>query len=339
MKMFEDTFGILGEVHAPEPNSGRSTIYLIERNLSLLFPDLDLIEIEFQAGKQLIDILAYDHKCRTLVIVEYGKQQSVAAQVAAYEKAVRERKAAFESALASKRPALADTPINWPRLRRIFVRRNFTRDEIEEFEQDDLVDLCELIQHKDRLIINQLGKEHAHRYPAAGGRRARQSEELEPYSESEWFNTKHSGYPLPNARELYFQLKNEILGAFPRIRHAQTKSYAKFYLEGGKTVCTVTCTSYSVNLVYATSKADSLPVNDFVKLSTARTNRRGLHYSVLFGWSDVQKALEYVGTACRLQSVGYSQGGRWKDQAPVLREIESAGDGDGPRASGAPKRA
>lgn len=140
--------------------------------------------------------------------MEYGKQQDVAAQVAAYEKAARERKAAFESVRASTRPALAETPINWPRLRQIFVRRNFTRDEIEEFEQDDLVDLCELIQHKDRLILNQFGKEHAHRYPAAGGRRERQPAELEPYSESEWFTTKHSGYSLPDAQELYFYLKN-----------------------------------------------------------------------------------------------------------------------------------
>ena len=68
-------------------------------------------------------------------------------------------------------------------------------------------------------------------------------------------------------------------------------------------------------------------MNDFVKLSTARTSRRGLHYSVLFGRSYVQKAMECAGTACRLQRVGYSQGGRWKDQAPVSREVlESAGD-------------
>ena len=334
VKIFEDVFGILYDMHDHRLNSGRSPQYLIARNLSLLFPDLDLVDTEFEVGGQLIDVLAYDHKCRTFVLIGYEKQsQSVAAQAAAYDKAVRKNIQACESALVAKRPALTDVPINWPRLRQIFVQSNFTRDEIAEFEQDDLVDLCELIEYPDGLIINPLGKEHIHRSSPADGRRAQQPEISEPYPESEWFNTKHGGYPLPDARELYFQLKNEILGSFPRIRHAQTKSYARFYLEGGKTVCTVTCATYHINLVYATSKADSLPVNDFVKASKTRTTGRGLHYSTLFGWSDVQKALEYVGTTCRLQSVGYAQGGRWKDQVPVLREIISAGDaGDGPHA-------
>lgn len=117
------------------------------------------------------------------------------------------------------------------------------------------------------------------------------------YSESDWLDGKYGGTSVSKStRNLYFALKQGMIDMFPRIKYTQQKLYAKFYLEGGKTICTVGCTKDKLDLVYATNDMGLLPLNDFVEdVSEVGHHGSGKHRSRLLHKPDIPRALEYVG--------------------------------------------
>ena len=278
---------------------------LVAQNLDRIFPGLEWVQNQFSVGNRIIDILAYDPRRRMFVIIECKKKDAeMATQVAVYDRMVTNNKSKCELALVKKNPSLNNIKFNWSKVPKIFVKSCFTKNEIEAFLQIDDVILCEVRAFSDGLIVNQFGQEPERRpighvkRPQTHSTRTASANAPKQYSEVDWLDSKRSGNPLPETRDLYFELKNEILHKFPKLKHVQTKAYSAFRIEGGKVVCTVLCRKRHLTLRYKTNKPDSLPENDFVKFAHIRGH--GHYSSQLRQQSDISRALEYVEMTYRL---------------------------------------
>lgn len=248
-------------------------------------------EFTVEKGKRL-DTLAYDTKERAFVIIEYKKKSKLdmVAQVDGYMNAVMRNKE--KCLLELPDPKVARKSTIWKNTRMIFVKPRFKQDEIEFAFSRGSIDLCAVHKYPGGWLIHHI-TEHKHRGSTADERLTRQSE-------SNWLDSKRGGNPLPETRDLYFELAKKMCDQFPKIQQVKKKAYVGLYLDG-KLVCRITFSRRHLNLMYNTSKDDSLPVNDFVKL--VRDARRGRHSSKLQQKSDIGRALECVGML--YQSAGH----------------------------------
>ena len=277
---------------------------IVEDHLSLFFPDLEMVQHKPNVGGKQPDTLAYDPNLRTFVIIEFKKKRrmEMALQVAMYKELVKEHKNDCVVPMLEKNPRFDKRTVNWSKIRTIFVKPGFTRKEIEAYGQRDLVDLCEVHKFQDKLIVNQFGKDPGYRSSlAVDTRLGRPNSRTRWHSKSDRLDSKHSGNPLPETRDLYRELEKKICDKFPNIKPRKTKAYFGFYLDN-KLVCRVKPSRHYLTLHYNTNSADSLPEDDFV--TSVSDTGRGLHRSKLLQTSHISRALVYVGML--YQSAGYS---------------------------------
>ena len=327
MRIFEDKNGHLKEMDYPGFKKEKELHHIVDDNLDLLFPGLSFVERECEVGSKKLDTLAFDHNNREFVIIEYKREKGMemANQVAVYKEMVKKNPDTCVLALRDNLGSpLKKKDIKWKNTRMIFVKPDFSKQEIEILNTESLVDLCAVRKYPGGLIVHHLGTEYKSRsrqrkpknteprLPPTGRRRRSPEGQTNQYLEADWLDGKYLGPKIPEStRSLYFDLKQAILSTFPGIEYVQQKLYAKFYLEGGKTICTVACTKDKLDLVYATNDMGLLPLNDFVEdVSDVGHHGPGKHRSRLRHKRDISRALVYVG-------IRYSRlSGKKPDPAP-----------------------
>lgn len=292
---------------------------LVAQNLDRIFPGLEWVKNQFSVGGKIIDTLAYDSRLHTFVIIEYKKDNKpMLEQVTLYKKKIKDNQADCVLELQRLYPTAKKRDIAWGKTRMIFVKPDFTKDEISLLDTDPQLDLCAVKQYSVGLVVHHLGNEpkhHSRRRPLSSVGSTRTGSKTKQYSEADWLDSKRSGNPLPETRDLYFELEKKIRNKFPNIKPKKTKAYFGFYLDG-KLVCRVTFSKRHLTLQYKTDRKDSLPVNGFVK--RVSDVGRGLHSSQLQRKSDIGRALEYVGTM--YQSAGHSLESDSEDENDRLRQ-------------------
>lgn len=306
MRIFEDTGGTLNEMPHLGFKKEKEIQRMVEHNLDVIFPGLEMVRSEFRVGGKRIDTLAYDPKGRVFVIIEYKKRDGaeMTDQVSVYRDTVMTNQSDCELALIKKYGRVIDTNnIRWPKTRVIFVKPDFTKQQIDAWGRKDLVDLCEVRKFQDAWIVNQFGKTDAFKpksqYDARHRPPRNSSSDSKQYSESAWLAGKsHCPPATPQNRDLYFTLKDRMFAEF-QIKHVQKSRYAGFYADTDL-VCCVQCQKHGLKLIYATRKPDQLPLNNFVEPMPPR--RWGRHFSILQQQSDIVQALEYLRITYDLKS-------------------------------------
>ena len=245
IRMFRSVFGKEGHsIEEVEPERGfeteREMQTLIEKNISVVFPNHKFIRSEFPIGNKRIDTVVFDTMTNSFVLIEYKNVMSkgVLEQAAAYLKQLELQGPAFVLAYnETTSPALKKSDVVWDKSRMVVVAPSFTSD------QRDLatllnVQLYQIIRYKSGIMmISGVTKQK-------NGADGEEPKDAEKKYLKKW----GSNVTVP----LYDELKNALCQQIPDAKIQTTKYYIKC-VSSGKIVCTVQVLKKSIKLCYNTS--------------------------------------------------------------------------------------
>lgn len=134
----------------------------VDSNLELVFQGLVLVKSKFKIGNKEIDTLAYDRTNDTFVIIEYKKAKGMemADQVSVYNGMVKKYQADCVLALRDNLGLqVKKTDVKWNNTRMIFVKPDFSKQEIEVLNTEKMLDLCAIRKYPGGLVVHHLGAE------------------------------------------------------------------------------------------------------------------------------------------------------------------------------------
>lgn len=292
MRVFETGRGGLEEIQEIRFKNEREIHSTIEKNLAVLFPDLELVKSEWTIKDNRIDTLAFDNRTKAFVIIEYKKARNsdIYSQGRTYYNTLRQNKDSCVLLLSTRRAKVMDSKdIDWDKTHLIFIMPSFTKRQIEASNSDDLLDikLYEIHKYPTHLIVSRVDSAEPPPDPPPP-----------VYSEADWLAGKYGPKPLPHVRDLYFVLKNALITQF-QLEHFQRKKWASFRLNGVE-VCSVVLQKHKLRIVYSTFKKGLLPLNDFIDdVSEVGKLGRGNYRSDIETESDARRAVEYVARVCQ----------------------------------------
>ena len=293
MRVFETGGGGLEEVQEIRFKNEREIHRTVEKNLAVLFPDLELVKSEWIIKGNRIDTLAFDNRTKAFVIIEYKKARNsdIYSQGRTYYNTLRQNKDSCVLLLSTRRAKVMDSKdVDWDKTHLIFIMPSFTKRQIEASNSDDLLDikLYEIHKYPTHLIVSRVDSAEPPPDPPPPP----------AYSEADWLAGKCGPKPLPHVRDLYFVLKNALIAQF-QLEHFQRKKWASFRLNGVE-VCSVVLQKHKLRVVYSTFKKGLLPLNDFIDdVSTVGKLGRGNYRSDIETESDARRAVEYVARVCQ----------------------------------------
>lgn len=304
MRVFETGRGGLEEIQEIRFKNEREIHSTIEKNLAVLFPDLELVKSEWTIKDNRIDTLAFDNRTKAFVIIEYKKARNsdIYSQGRTYYNTLRQNKDSCVLLLSTRRAKVMDSKdIDWDKTHLIFIMPSFTKRQIEASNSDDLLDikLYEIHKYPTHLIVSRVDSaEPPHQSRPSSRLRSHQKSPISVYSEADWLAGKYGPKPLSRVRDLYFVLKNALIAQF-QLEHFQRKHWAPFRLNGVE-VCSVVLRKHKLQIIYSTSNKRLLPLNDFIyDVSKVRHLGRGNYCSNIKTESDVWRAMEYVASVCQ----------------------------------------
>ena len=204
---------------------------LTEKNLHNIF-NLQVVKSEFSLNGLRIDTLAYDNENNSFVIIEYKRDKnfSVIDQGYAYLSLMLNNKADFILEYNENcNKNLKRENVDWSQSRVLFISPAFSKYqqqainfkdlpielwEISKFE-NDLVQYSRLKSHETSESINKISKK--------SDAVERVSEEVKVYTEDDFVS-----FCSEEIKELYFELKNQILGIDDNIEVVPKKKYIAF---------------------------------------------------------------------------------------------------------------
>ncbi|MGL4669114.1 MAG: DUF5655 domain-containing protein [Methanobacteriaceae archaeon] len=206
---------------------------LTEDNLEMIF-NLKFISTEFRLNNLIIDTLAYDAESKAFVIIEYKNIRtfSVIDQGFAYLALLLNNKADFILEYNEKMGTiLKKRDVDWTQSRVIFVSPNFTKYQQQAIEFKDLpIELWEIGKYSNNTVLfNQLKSPDTNESIntiTKNNRMTKLITGVKVYNEEDHLN-KISEEEVKN---LYYNLKNKILGLDEDIKFNVTKAYLSFSL-------------------------------------------------------------------------------------------------------------
>ena len=166
MRVFEDRNGSLEELGQQDFKKERELHRTVDSNLELIFQGLVLVKSKFKIGNKEIDTLAYDRTNDTFVIIEYKKAKGMemADQVSVYNGMVKKHQADCVLALRDNlglQVKIED--VKWNNTRMIFVKPDFSKQEIEVLNTEKMLDLCAVRKYPRGIVVHHLGAERKRR--------------------------------------------------------------------------------------------------------------------------------------------------------------------------------
>ena len=260
----------------------------IENNLKVFFNNLEFLKTEFPITERYrVDSVVYDNKEKCFAIIEYKKNTAKAFdQGGAYIKVLNDHKEKFVLLYNNKKDQHKEnTDFNWDKSYVIFIASEFTPYQIEMAQSPNHpYQLYKIIQYQDGIIILEHIGNDSTEPPLPP--------EVDP---EERYINENSG---PETRELYFKIRDKILGKFKSLELNPQKSYIAFILkQNGKTVCTVDIRKKSkIKIIYTITKSDNVLLpTDFVK-DVAGIGKLGLgdYLSEIKNDEDIEQAIQYI---------------------------------------------
>lgn len=233
MALFRQKQGKLTPLQEKRIDLEKDIQQLTEYNLPTVF-GYDFVISEFQLKGLRIDTLAFDRQLNTFVIIEYKRDRSfsVVDQGFAYLSLMLNNKAEFVLAYnESKEDNLKSKDIDWSQSKVVFVANSFTPYQLNAVNFKNLpIELWEAHSYEDLLSYNRVKvSETTESITAVSKSKAVQdvSKEVRTFTTSDHFRT---GYE--QAKALYDDLRERILGLDGRLEENPTKYYIGFALNG-----------------------------------------------------------------------------------------------------------
>jgi predicted transport protein len=206
---------------------------ITEANLKLLF-GLELVKSEFELKGLRIDTLAFDPESKGFIIMEYKRDRnfSVVDQGMAYLNLMLNNKADFILEYNERKsPGLKRDDVDWTQTRVIFVAPEFTKYQQHAIGFKDLgIQLWEVHKYKNNLVVfNEIKPFEATESISTIAKTSKNpevqriSEEIRVYTEEDLLKTCNN-----EIKDLYHELKNQILSLGNDIEVRPTKKYVGF---------------------------------------------------------------------------------------------------------------
>lgn len=196
----------------------------VEKNLDAVF-GLNFLQTEFNLHGFRVDTVAFDEENRSLVIVEYkkGEDYSVIDQGFTYLNLLLTYKAAFQILLLDRLGKKMN--VDWSQSKVVFVANSFSEYQLGAIAMKDLpVELWRYTLFEDGLIefeqVKPATMEVSIKSLKPGKAFERVSEEIKVYTLE-----SHLNKGSETVRELYYELRDEILGLDSQIKENIKKHY------------------------------------------------------------------------------------------------------------------
>jgi len=206
---------------------------ITENNLSIIF-GLDFVSSEFALQQFRIDTLAFDEETKSFVIIEYKRDKSfsVIDQGYAYLALMLNNKADFILEYNEKKKKnLKREDIDWTQSRVLFLANSFTTYQQNAINFKDLpIELWEVKKFDNQTILyNQLKSAEAKESIKTVSKNKTiesVSREVKKYSIDDHFRP---GWE--NSRELFEELRTQVLEIDPRIEEKPNKLYIGYQID------------------------------------------------------------------------------------------------------------
>lgn len=266
MRVFQDTDDSSHELKPDNFPKEEIQHKWVESNLSLLFPNLELIKRKMQIASKIPDTIAYDHDANTFVAIEYKNKRS---------DTVREQAESYRINMDKYRSDLAMTYnehfsvrkkkswFTWEKMYVVIIAPEFNSQQIEVADSKDTECLYELKRFKNGLVtLRFVGGDHK---PIDT---VKESKEDARKSKSSNNGSKTHVRVYGSKNPFYAVVRDSIQAAFPRMREYPTKWYANFGRDKKRHLCTVRANDNTITVYYGRKK--NLAKDDFIQHSRWR---------------------------------------------------------------------
>lgn len=245
---------------------------LVEKNLSIVFPELEFVYSEFPIGGLRIDSVAFNIESKSFAIIEYKniKHGGVLDQGMAYLDLLEDKKEAFLLLYSDVKGKLFKMDeIEWEESKVIIIAPEFTVHQLRSANRTkDPIELYEICRFDDEIITLQRIQKNNDFQSKSKSNNVHETIRLSEYSEDDYLDGKYfkNKKPNENTKKLFRVTKARILESFSELEVKQKKKYAGFYsTKDGSAICTIEVTATSLKLYYSTTKTDILPKTPFVR--------------------------------------------------------------------------
>lgn len=254
-------------------------------SLRVIFPDLEIVGHEICLKKYRFDTVAFNVKTKSFVLIEYKKVQNdqALAQGLAYLEALIGNEGNFLEACRDKsNKKYEKNDVVWDKTKVVLIAPKFTDRLLKAAEQTkDRIELHRITKYENKIMTVEV---------MVGPKQGNGAEG--PIGEDE--NVVDG---------LYDNLKKALYEDL-HLKKKETKSYEKWILENGKTVCTVAKQAKSLVLCYTTKSldrdgSDKVFVRCMIE-NGKKVGKRGSgsYMSKIQSSKDVKRAVQYLKQVC-----------------------------------------
>lgn len=273
---------------------------MVEKNLDVIFPELEFVISEYQLDDLRPDTIAFNKESRSFAIIEYKnvKHGGVVDQGMAYLDLLEEKREAFILLYKKIKGHLYEIKdINWDETRVIIISPEFSPHQLRAGNRtNEPIELYRIRRYENGILgFERIEQRNDNRTKS----KSRDSAivRLSEYSEDDYLEGKH-GTQIPNeyTKTLFFKLKNKILDTFLEVENKQKKKYVGFYSKkDGSAICTIEVKKTKLDLCYSTTKKGVIPVDSFVKDWTGKGHWGiGDYMSEITNETDIERALPLI---------------------------------------------
>lgn len=280
---------------------------LVERNLNVIFPELEFVTTEYSLEGLRIDSVAFNTETNSFVIIEYKnlKHGGVLDQGLAYLDLLEARPDAFILLYNDVKGKLPPKEIEWEESKVIIIAPEFTPHQLRSANvTKHPIELYQISRFDDEIIALQR-IEKTRDSPNKTKTKNTPSIRLIEYSEDDYLAGKYftPQKTIPdNVKELFITMKNKILETFPELEAIQKSKYAGFYSKkDGTSICSMEITPNLLHFCYAINKPDVFPKTPFIRYMVKPSGEKMGHWGLgdymsdIKTVSDVDKAISFLG--------------------------------------------
>lgn len=280
---------------------------LVEKNIEIIFPELEFVYTEFPLDDLRIDSIAYNKESNSFVIIEYKniKHGGVIDQGMAYLDLLEDKKEAFVLLYNNEKgKSLKMEDVEWEESKVIIIAPEFTLHQLRSANRTkDPIDLYRISRFEDDIITLEKIQKSREDSSKNKARSNNQVVRLGEYYEVDYLDGKYfkNRKPLETVKLLYRSLKNKILESFVDLEFRQKSKYGGFYsTKDDSAICTIEATTDKVKLCYSTTKKNIITESSFVRYMRQKNGKKIGHWGIgdymseIKNESDIEKAIPLI---------------------------------------------
>jgi predicted transport protein len=200
---------------------------LVEKNLSIFFPNLTLIQHKPKYGTREIDTLAFDSETNAPVIIEFkvSRSRSVSDQVESYLTIMMQNKQLIRYQIKEKLPKIKKIDFNQTRI--MIIANDYSEVQINALaRRQHYVEMWRYTHYDGFLLLESVKPPKVTGISIPGGKKVKLTADVPKYENVDHFRlTKKAG-------ELYEKLHEDIMGLDATVRHKIRKNCVGYWSVG-----------------------------------------------------------------------------------------------------------